>query len=126
MAETKIMIGTQEVYASGTVLCALDEEISIKPGNTQSEYSCIFRFVDNGEDKEKSKLRMITEKPNQIVECTNFSKTGARPIAPTKPLYVANKNGRKMMLLFSSSVIGSGPAWRQLSYTFYDGGPVNG
>jgi hypothetical protein len=116
-------IDGQQVYASGTIVSPAAKAVDMYPlpaPYTEYRIELVFTTVPNQPGGATpltvgpNHFRILLQNVDQVLGTSN-----------TVPIYVANYMGRRVILNFTTYVIGAGAtALRTTHYTLSDGGPV--
>lgn len=118
----RIVIGSQEVLAHGSVLSNGNQPIDLYPLPVPFN-SYLVRLIFEQKRDEAASIRFGSATSSMfLVTLINFD--AAIVTGHPAPIYVANHMGRKVMLSVASSYVGpSHTGTRVVTYTFLDGGP---
>jgi hypothetical protein len=122
MNVARVFVGGAQVVASGSVVSAGDEPIEVHPfAPDKPPYKIEFVFAD-GASNEVGGIRGDQAGPNHFrLTLVNFDNVFGQ--ASVEPLYVANLDGRRVLLRIAGQVIGEKPRhFRVIHYTFFLGG----
>jgi hypothetical protein len=124
MEQGEFWLSGNKALSAGTVVSEEIDEIVVDPfPASKGAYRLVFRF-ENDAAVDETTIRSTSEGDLRVITIKNCPRD--QEITNAKPYYIADKAGMKVMLHFFVSLIGPvSTAKRILSYTLYDGGPVN-